>query len=72
MSKIINIIIESVFFLFFIFSFSNGIVYFIKNINKDESIFLNILLVTLILSVFAIIEQYKLLKKLYKDYTNEK
>lgn len=72
MSKIINIIIESVFFLFFTFSFSNGIVYFIKNINKDESIFLNILLVTLILSVFAIIEQYKLLKKLYKDYSNEK
>ena len=71
MRKIINIIIESVFFSVFIFSFSNGIVYFIKNINKDENIFLSILLVTLILSIFAIIEQYKLLKKLYKDYSNE-
>ena len=36
MSRVIYFIIQLVIFLFIISSFSNGVVYFIKNINKDD------------------------------------
>lgn len=68
MSKVVNIIFQTLLFLFLVFSFSNGTVYFIKNIDKDENIFLSILLSSLVISLFTIIKQYKLLKKLYKEY----
>nr|DAV49326.1 MAG TPA: hypothetical protein [Caudoviricetes sp.] len=66
MNKIVCVIIQSVLILFIIFSFSNGVVYFIKNINKDENFYLGFLLTILILNLCFIIEQYKLLKNLYK------
>ena len=67
MNKIIDFIIQLVLILFMIFSFSNGVVYFIKNINKDDSCYLSFLLFLLIISSFFIIEQYKLLKKAFKN-----
>lgn len=66
MNKTVCIIIQSVLILFMIFSFSNGVVYFIKNINKDENFYLGFLLTLLILNLCFIIEQYKILKKTYK------
>ena len=66
MNKTMYIIIQSVLILFMIFSFSNGVVYFIKNINKDENSYLGFLLTLLILNLCFIIEQYKILKKTYK------
>lgn len=66
MNKTVFIIIQSVLILFMIFSFSNGVVYFIKNINKDEIFYLGFLLTLLILNLYFIIEQYKILKKTYK------
>ena len=68
MSKVVNIIFQTLLFLFLVFSFSNGTVYFIKNINKDENTFLSILLSLLVISLFTIIKQYKLLEKYYIDY----
>ena len=67
MSKIIYFIIQLVIFLFIISSFSNGIVYFIKNINKDDDFYLGVLLTLLIINLIIIIEQYKLLKEIYRD-----
>jgi len=67
MSRIIYFIIQLVIFLFIISSFSNGVVYFIKNINKDDDFYLGVLLTLLIINLFIIIEQYKLLKEIYKD-----
>lgn len=67
MSKIIYFIIQLVIFIFIISSFSNGVVYFIKNINKDDYFYLGVLLTLLIINLFIIIEQYKLLKEIYKD-----
>lgn len=58
-----NKIIESILTLWFIFTFSNGTVYLIKNVNKDDSFYLSILLTSLIVNLFIIIEQFKLLKK---------
>ena len=67
MSRIIYFIIQLVIFLFIISSFSNGVVYFIKNINKEDDFYLGVLLTLLIINLFIIIEQYKLLKEIYKD-----
>ena len=67
MSRIIYFIIQLVIFLFIISSFSNGVVYFIKNINKDDDFYLGVLLTLLIINLIIIIEQYKLLKEIYKD-----
>ena len=67
MSRVIYFIIQLVIFLFIIYSFSNGVVYFIKNINKDDDFYLGVLLTLLIINLFIIIEQYKLLKEIYKD-----
>lgn len=67
MSRVIYFIIQLVIFLFIISSFSNGVVYFIKNINKDDDFYLGVLLTLLIINLFIIIEQYKLLKEIYKD-----
>ena len=67
MSRIIYFIIQLVIFLFIISSFSNGVVYFIKNINKDDDFYLGVLLTLLITNLIIIIEQYKLLKEIYKD-----
>lgn len=67
MSKIIYFIIQLVIFLFIISSFSNGVVYFIKNINKEDDFYLGVLLTLIIINLFIIIEQYKLLKEIYKD-----
>lgn len=67
MNKTIDIIFNLIITSFVIFTFSNGIVYFIKNVNKDDIFYLSILLTSLIVELFFIIEQYKLLKKLYKD-----
>lgn len=67
MSKIAYFIIQLVIFLFIISSFSNGVVYFIKNINKNDDFYLGVLLTLLIINLFIIIEQYKLLKEIYKD-----
>lgn len=66
MSKIIYFIIQLVIFLFIISSFSNGVVYFIKNINKEDDFYLGVLLTLLITNLIIIIEQYKLLKEIYK------
>lgn len=66
MNKIVYFIIQLVIFLFIIYSFSNGVVYFIKNINKDGDFYLGVLLTLLITNLFIIIEQYKILKKTYK------
>ena len=66
MNKIVCVIIQSLLTLFMLFSFSNGVVYFIKNINKDEDLYLGFLLTLLILNLCFIIEQYKILKKTYK------
>ena len=67
MSRIIYFIIQLVIFLFIISSFSNGVVYFIKNINRDTDFYLGVLFTLLIINLFIIIEQYKLLKEIYKD-----
>lgn len=67
MSKIIYFIIQLVIFIFIISSFSNGVVYFIRNINKEDDFYLGVLLTLLIINLFIIIEQYKLLKEIYKD-----
>ena len=67
MSKIIYFIIQLVIFIFIISSFSNGVVYFIRNINKEDDFYLGFLLTLLIINLFIIIEQYKLLKEIYKD-----
>jgi hypothetical protein len=66
MNKIVFIVIQSLLTLFMIFSFSNGVVYFIKNINKDEDFYLGFLLTLLILNAYFITEQYKIIKKTYK------
>ena len=66
MNKIVCVIIQSLLTLFMLFSFSNVVVYFIKNINKDEDLYLGFLLTLLILNLCFIIEQYKILKKTYK------
>lgn len=66
MNKTAFIIIQSLLILFMIFSFSNGVVYFIKNINKDEDLHLGFLLTLLIICLYFIIKQYKILKKTYK------
>ena len=67
MNKTIDIIFELVITLIVIFIFSNGSVYFIKNVNKDDTFYLSILLTSLIIELFFIIKQYKLLKRFYKD-----
>lgn len=67
MSKIIYFIIQLVIFLFIVSSFSNGVVYFIRNINKEDYFYLGVLLTLLIINLVIIIEQYKLLKEIYKD-----
>lgn len=67
MSKIAYFIIQLVILLFIVYSFSNGFVHFIKNINKEENSYLVFLLTLLITNLFIIIEQYKLLKEIYKD-----
>lgn len=67
MSKIIYFIIQLIIFIFIISSFSNGVVYFIRNINKEDDFYLGVLLTLLIINLFIIIEQYKLLKEIYKD-----
>lgn len=67
MSKIIYFIIQLVIFIFIISSFSNGVVYFIRNITKEDDFYLGVLLTLLIINLFIIIEQYKLLKEIYKD-----
>lgn len=67
MSKIFYFIIQLVIFIFIISSFSNGVVYFIRNINKEDDFHLGVLLTLLIINLFIIIEQYKLLKEIYKD-----
>lgn len=67
MIKIIYFIIQLVIFLFIISSFSNGVVYFIRNINKEDDFYLGVLLTLIIINLFIIIEQYKLLKEIYKD-----
>ena len=67
MSKIIYFIIQLVMFIFIISSFSNGVVYFIRNITKEDDFYLGVLLTLLIINLFIIIEQYKLLKEIYKD-----
>ena len=67
MSKIIYFIIQLVIFIFIISSFSNGVVHFIRNINKEDDFYLGVLLTLIIINLFIIIEQYKLLKEIYKD-----
>lgn len=67
MSKIIYFIIQLVIFIFIISSFSNRVVYFIRNITKENDFYLGVLLTLLIINLFIIIEQYKLLKEIYKD-----
>lgn len=66
MNKIIEIILNIAVMLSLIFTFSNGVVYFIKNIHKDETIYLNVLLTLVIVNLFFIIEQYKSFKN-HKD-----
>lgn len=67
MSKIIYFIIQLVIFIFIISSFSNGVVYFIRYMNKEDDFYLGVLLTLLIINLFIILEQYKLLKEIYKD-----
>lgn len=67
MSKIIYFIIQLLMFIFIISSFSNGVVYLIRNINKEDDFNLGVLLTLIIINLFIIIEQYKLLKEIYKD-----
>lgn len=69
MNKKINIIFDLVITLVTIFAFSSGVVYFLKNIEKDDSFYLSILLSSLIIESFFIIEQYK---TLVKNLKNEK
>ena len=66
MSKIIDIIFGIAIMLILIFTFSNGVVYFIKNKHKDEKVYLTVLITLLIVNVIFIIEHYKSLK-IYKD-----
>lgn len=72
MNKTIDIIFGLVITLIVIFTFSNGVVYFIKNVNKDDSFYLSILLTSLVVELFYIIELYKSLNKNFKDYKDEK
>ena len=72
MNKIIDIIFNALLTLLFIFCFSNGAVYFLKNVNKEDSFYLSILLASLIVELFFIIKQYKSLSKNFKDYKDEK
>jgi len=67
MSKTIDIIFDLVITIVIIFAFSNGIVYFLKNVEKDDSFYLSILLSSLIIESFFIIEQYKALVKSLKN-----
>ena len=67
--KKIDIIFDLVITLVIIFAFSSGVVYFLKNIEKDDSFYLSILLSSLIIESFFIIEQYK---TLVKNLKNEK
>lgn len=67
MRRLIYFTIQLVIFLFIISSFSNGVVYFIRNINKEDDFYLGVLLTLLIINLIIIIEQYKLLKEIYKD-----
>lgn len=67
MSKLIYFTIQFVIFIFIISSFSNGVVYFIRNINKEDDFYLGVLLTLIIINLFIIIEHYKLLKEIYKD-----
>lgn len=69
MNKKIDIIFDLVITLVIIFAFSSGVVYFLKNIEKDDSFYLSILLSSLIIESFFIIEQYK---TLVKNLKNEK
>nr|DAE86577.1 MAG TPA: hypothetical protein [Caudoviricetes sp.] len=71
MIKTVYFIIQLILFLFMIHSFSNGVVYFIKNINIEEDFYLGVLLSLIIINLFIIIEQYKLLKNIVKNYKDE-
>ena len=51
MNKIIDIIFDLIITLIVIFTFSNGSVYFIKNVNKDDTFYLSILLTSLIIQL---------------------
>lgn len=72
MSKIIDIIFNALLTLLLIFCFSNSAISLVKNINKDNSVFPSILLTILIVYLIIIIEQYKILRNLCKNYKNEK
>ena len=72
MNKIIDIIFNALFTLLFIFCFSNSAISLVKNINKDNSFFPSILLMILIVYLIIIVEQYKILRNLCKNYKNEK
>lgn len=72
MNKIIDIIFELIITLIVIFTFSNGVVYFIKNVKEDNSFYLSILLTSLIIELFFIIGQCYSLKRIYKNYKDEK
>lgn len=67
MSKIIDIIFESLISLILIFTFSRGTVSFIKNVKEEDSFYLSIQLTLLIINLFLIIEQNNSFKKRYKD-----
>lgn len=72
MSKIIDIILNSLLAVLVLFNFSDGIIYFIKIINKDDSIFPNIVLMISVIYLIIFVEQYRILRKLCKNYKNEK
>lgn len=67
MSKIIFFFINTIYVLFFLLSVSNGVVYFIQNIHKEDSFRLSVLLALLIISFLIIVDAYKWIKGLYKD-----
>lgn len=71
MSKIIDIILNSLLAVLVLFNFSDGIIYFIKIINKDGSIFPNIVLMISVIYLIIFVEQYRILRKLCKNYKNE-
>ena len=72
MNKIIDIIFNVLLTLLLIFCFSSSTISLVKNINKDNSVFPSILLTILIVYLIIIIEQYKILRNLCKNYKNEK